>query len=35
MWRQDEIEKATILRTLYRRVNYSQTGSVVEQLTVR
>lgn len=31
---QDEIEKATILRTLYRRVNYSATGSVVEQLPV-
>lgn len=31
---QDEIEKATILRTLYRRVNYSTTGSVVEQLPV-
>lgn len=31
---QDEIEKATILRTLYRRVNFSTTGSVVEQLPV-
>lgn len=31
---QDEIEKATILRTLYRRVNPTPQGSVVEQLTV-
>lgn len=32
--RQDEIEKATILRTLYRRVNPTPQGNVVEQLTV-
>ena len=32
---QNEIEKATILRTIYRRGNYSQPGGVVEQLTVR